>query len=242
LFWLAHSGLSTLIFSDGYGPTQEYRHLPFSGPIQVSRRHYSVMAVGPFKNIDNFVLVGPLGIIDIDIQRWLWAHPGISTSPLQWAHSGFSATVFSNRCGPIQEYCHLCFGRPTHNYRHQYLTMAMGPPRIIDISPSVGPFRFLGDTIRPWLWAHSRILTSLFWLAHSGLSTLIFGDGYGPTQEYQHLPFSGPIQVSRRHYSAMAVGPFKNIDIFVLVGPLGIIDINIQRWLWAHPGISTFPL
>jgi hypothetical protein len=120
--------------------------------------------------------------------------------------------------------------------------MAMGPPRNIDISPSVGPFRFLGDTIRPWLWAHSRISTSLFWLAHSGLSALIFGDGYGPTQEYRHLPFSGPIQVSRRHYLAMAVGPFKNIDIFVLVGPLGIIDTDIRRWLWAHPGISKSPL
>src|ERR1700679_457607 len=120
--------------------------------------------------------------------------------------------------------------------------MAMCPPRNIDISPSVGPFRFLGDIIRRWLWAHSRISTSLFWWAHSGLSTLIFGDGYVPTQEYRHLPFSGPIQVSRRHYSAMAVGPFKNIDIFVLVGPLGIIDNNIRQWLWAHPGISTFPL
>jgi hypothetical protein len=30
----------------------------------------------------------------------------------------------------------------------------------------------------------------------------------------------------------MAVGPFKNIDIFVLVGPLRIIDINIRQWLW----------
>ena len=102
----------------------------------------------------------------------------------------------------------------------------------------VGPFRFLGDIIRRWLWAHSRISTSLFWWAHSGLLTLIFGDGYGPTQEYRHLPFSGPIQVYWRHYSAMAVGPFKNIDIFVLVGPLRIIDINIWQWLWAH--ISDF--
>jgi hypothetical protein len=59
-----------------------------------------------------------------------------------------------------------------------------------------------------------------------------FGNGYGPTQEYWHLPFSGPTQ----HCSAMAVGPFKNIVIFVLVGPLRIIDINIRRWLWAHPG------
>jgi hypothetical protein len=144
----------------------------------------------------------------------------------------------------------------------------MGPPRNINISPSVGPFRFLGNTIRRWLWAHSRISSSLFWSAHLGLSTLIFGDGYGPTQDNRHLPFSGPIQVSRQQYLAMAVGPFKNIDIFVLVGPLRIIDINIwqwlwpmgpprnidisplvgpfrfigdiiRRWLWAHPGLLT---
>jgi hypothetical protein len=118
LFWSAHSGLSTSIFDNGYGPTQDNQHLPFSGPIQVSWQHYSAMAVGPFKDIDIFVLVGPLGIIDIDIQRWLWAHPGILTSPLQWAHSGFSATLFGDGCGPIQEYRHLCFGGPTQDYQH----------------------------------------------------------------------------------------------------------------------------
>src|ERR1700679_940391 len=102
--------------------------------------------------------------------------------------------------------------------------MAMCPPRNIDISPSVGPFRFIGDTIQRWLWAHSRISTSLFWWAHSGLSTLIFGNGYGPTQEYQHFPFSGPIQVYRRNYSAMAMGPPRTIDISVLVGPFKNVD------------------
>jgi hypothetical protein len=64
------------------------------------------------------------------------------------------------------------------------MAIAMGLFKNIDIYVLVGPFRFLGDTVRQWLWAHSRISTSLFWLAHSGLLTLIFSNGYGPTQEY----------------------------------------------------------
>jgi hypothetical protein len=35
-------------------------------------------------------------------------------------------------------------------------------------------------------------------VGHLGLLTLILSNGYGPTQDNQHLPFSGPIQVSRR--------------------------------------------
>ena len=150
------------------------------------------MAVGPFRNIDTSALVGPFRIIDIMIWQLLWAHSRISTFMFRWAHSGLLTLSFGDSCGliwiyrhccfsgPIQEYHHLCFGRPTQDYRHQFLAMAMGPPRIIDISPSVSPFRFLGDIIRRWLWAHSRISTSLFWSVHSGLLTLIFGDGYGP--------------------------------------------------------------
>jgi hypothetical protein len=126
------------------------------------------MAVSPFKNIVIFVLVGPIKIIDINIRQWLWAHPGISTSSLQWAHSGFSATLFGDGCGPIQEYHHLCFGWPTQDYQHQYLAMAMGPPTNIDIS--------------------------LQW-AHSGFSATLFRDGCGPIQEYRRLCFGGPTWV-----------------------------------------------
>jgi hypothetical protein len=42
-----------------------------------------------------------------------------------------------------------------------------------------------------------------------GFSATLFSNGCGPVQEYQHLCFGGP---------------------------LGIIDINIEQWLWAHPG------
>jgi hypothetical protein len=212
-----------------------------NGPTQVVRQDspkkfwaHTKSIIGHFCE-DTEKINGPIWML----WQWLWADQVLSTPLLRWAHSELSATLFGNGCGPIlkyrhlcfggpiQEYRHLCFGRPTQDYRHQYSAMAMGPPRIIDISPSVGPFRFLSDSIQQWLWAHLRISSSLFWSAHLLLSTSIFDNGYGPTQEYQHLPFSGPIQVFWQHYSVMAVGPFKNIVIFVLVGPLIIIDINI---------------
>ena len=91
----AYSGLSTLLFGDGCGPIQKYRHLCFGGPIQDYRHQYSPMAVGPFKNIDIVASVGPLRFIDTIIRRWLWAHLRISTPLLRWAHSGLSAISLS---------------------------------------------------------------------------------------------------------------------------------------------------
>ena len=84
-------------------------------------------SVGPFKNIDIFVLMGPLRITDINIRRWLWAHPGISTSFLRRAHSGLSATLFGNGCGPTQDYWHLCFSRPIQKCRHCCFSLEVGP-------------------------------------------------------------------------------------------------------------------
>jgi hypothetical protein len=72
----AHSGLSTLVFGVGYWPFQVYRRCCLGGPIQDYRRRYSALAMGPFR------------IIDTGIRCWLWAHSGISTLLLWWAHSG----------------------------------------------------------------------------------------------------------------------------------------------------------
>jgi hypothetical protein len=163
-----------------------------------------------------------------------------------WAHTKSSAIsvrrlmgpsgCFGNGCGPMQYYRHLCFDGPIQNYRRHYLAMAVGPFRNIDTSALVGPFRIIDIMIWQLLWAHSKISTSMFRWAHSGLLTLSFGDGCGLIRIYRHCCFSGSIQVYWQQYSAMAVGPFKNIIIFVLVSPLRIIDINFWRWLWAHPG------
>src|SRR6202000_737233 len=109
--WWAHSLLSASLFGDGCGPIREYRHC------------YSV---------------GPLRIIGITIRRRLWAHPRISTlllgGPTQdyrhyysatavgpsanvdiatwWAHSGLSAPLFGDGCGPIRECRHCSLGGP----------------------------------------------------------------------------------------------------------------------------------
>src|SRR3984957_1769544 len=148
LLWRAHSGLSKPVFG---------------------------VAMGPFMNVDTSALVGPFGIIDAGIRRWLWAHSGISTLLPRWAHSGLSTPVFGDGYGPIQVYRHCCFGGPTQDYRRRYSAMAMGPFRYIDIAASVGPFRIIDAGIRRWLWAHSGISTLLLRWAHSGLSTPVFG-------------------------------------------------------------------
>src|ERR1700722_19682546 len=75
--------------------------------------------------------------------------------------------------------------------------------------------------------------------AHSGLSTPVFGVGYGPIQIHRHCCLGGPIQNCRRRYSLLAMGPFRYIDIAALVGPFKIIDAGIRRWLWAHSDTST---
>src|ERR1700761_3203707 len=62
------------------------------------------------------------------------AHSEISKSPLWWAHSRISASLFGDGCGPIRE------------YRHCY---------------SVGPLRIIGIIIRRRLWAHPRMSTLL---------------------------------------------------------------------------------
>ena len=172
----------------------------------------------------------------------------------RWAHSGLSASLFGDGCGPTRE------------RRHCYL---VGPIRIIDIiladscGPirecqhcySVGPLWIIGIIIQQRLWAHPQIPTLLLggptqnyrhyflptavgpyvnvniatrW-AHSLLSTSLFGDGCGPIREYQHCCFGGPIQGYGHYISAVAVGPFTNIDINSSAGPFEIIDIFI---LW----------
>src|SRR6202789_3897906 len=69
----------------------------------------------------------------------------------------------------------------------------------------------------------------LLWWAHSGLSTLVFGGGYGPIQVYRRCCLGGPIHDYRRRYSAVAMGPFMNVDTSALVGPFRIIDAGIRR-------------
>jgi hypothetical protein len=153
--------------------------LLLGGPIQEYRHHYSAEAVGPLANVN------------------------IAT---RWAHSGLSTSSFSGGCGPTRE-CRHCY--------------------------SVGPFRNIDIIIRRRLWADSRTSTLLLGgpiqyyrynyspvvvgpsvnvhiatrLAHSGISTSLFGDGYWPIRECRHC---------------RPVGPFR------------IIDINIRRRLWAH--------
>src|ERR1700722_14455608 len=188
LLWRAHSGLSKPVFG---------------------------VAMGPFMNVDTSALVGPFGIIDAGIRRWLWAHSGISTLLPRWAHSGLSTPVFGDGYGPIQIYRHCCFGGPTQDYRSRYSV---------------------------WLWAHSGMSTLLLRWARSGLSTLLLGGDCGPIHECRYLCFGGPIQDYRCWYSAVAMGPFRYIDIAASVGPLRIIDAGIRRWLWAHSGISTLLL
>jgi hypothetical protein len=137
-----------------------------------------------------------------------------------------------------------------------------------NVAASLGPFRIIDAGIRRWLWAHSGMSTLLLRWAHSGSSTLLLGGGYGPIQLYRHCCFGGPfriidagirrgyepirvyrhcclggpIQDYRRRYSALAMGPFSYIDIAASVGPFGIIDAGIRRWLWAHSGMSTLLL
>jgi hypothetical protein len=103
----------------------------------------------------------------------------------------------------------MLLGGPIQDYRHWY-PLAMGPFRYIDIAALVGPFRNIDIGIRRWLWAHS------------GMSMLL----------------GGPIQDYRRRYSALAMGPFRYIDIAASVDPFRNIDTGIQRWLWAHSGMS----
>ena len=113
-----------------------------------------------------------------------------------------------------------------------------------DIS-TVGLFRIVDAGIRRWLrahsgistllprWAHSGISTLLLRWAHSGLSTLLLGGDCGPIHECRYLCFGGSIQDYRRRYSALAMGPFRYIDITASVGPFRIID-GIRWWLWAR--------
>ena len=59
-WWLwAHSRISTEPLGGGYGPIQERRHRLFGGPIQEHRQNHSVVAVGPFENIEIADLMGP---------------------------------------------------------------------------------------------------------------------------------------------------------------------------------------
>ena len=143
----------------------------------------------------------------------------------------------------------------------------MGPFMNVDTSALVGPFKIMEAGIRRWLWAHSDISTLLLRWAHSGLSTPVFGGGYGPIQVHRHCCFGGPIQDCRHCYSAVAMGPFRyddvarrahsglstpvsavamgpfmNVDTPALVGPFRIVDAGIRRWRWAHSGISTLLL
>src|ERR1700722_5610342 len=123
--------------------------------------------------------------------------------PLLWrAHSGLSKPVFG---------------------------VAMGPFRYVDIVASVGPFRIIDIVTRWRLWAHSCMSIPLLWWAHSGLSTPVFGGGYGPIQVYRRCCFGGPIHDYRRRYSAVAMGPFMNVDTSALAGPLRIIEAGIRR-------------
>src|SRR3984957_17164985 len=185
-----------------YGPIQVCRHCCFGGPIHDYRRRYSAVAMGPCMNVDTSALMGPFRIIDAGIRWWLWAHSGISTLLPRWAHSGLSTPVFGDGYGPIQIYRHCCFGGPTQDYRSQYSV---------------------------WLWAHSGMSTLLLRWARSGLSTLLFGGGYGPIQVYRRCCLGGPIHDYRRRYSAVAMGPFMNVDTSALVGPFRIIDAGIRR-------------
>jgi hypothetical protein len=81
----------------------------------------------------------------------------------------------------------------------------------VDTSALVGPFRIVDAGILRWLWAASGSV-DVARRAHSGLSTPV---------------------------SAVAMGPFRYIDIAALVGPFRIIDIIILQLLWAHSRIST---
>jgi hypothetical protein len=85
---------------------------------------------------------------------------------------------------------------PVQIYRRHNSTVAVGRFRYIDIAASVGPFRNIDTGIWWWLWAHSGMLMLL----------------------------GGPIQDYRCRYLALAMGPFRYIDIAASVGPFKIID------------------
>src|SRR3984957_16140878 len=268
LLWWAHSGLSTPVFGGGYGPIHECRYLCFGGPIQDYRRRYSAVAMGPFMNVDASALVGPFRIIDAGIRRdygpiqvcrhccfggpihdYRRRYSAVAMGPFMNVDTSALAgplriieAGIRRGYGPIQVCRHCCFGGPVQDYRHCYSVATVGPFMNVDTSALVGPFGIIDAGIRRWLWAHSGISTLLPRWAHSGLSTPVFGDGYGPIQVYRHCCFGGPTQDYRRRYSAMAMGPFRYIDIAASVGPLRIIDAGIRRWLWAHSGISTLLL
>ena len=174
---------------------------------------------------------GPFRIIVTIIRWWLWADSCTPTLQLRRAHSGLSSLSFGGGCGPIHVHRHYCFGGPIQDYRHYYSVVAVGRFMYTDITASAGPFRIIVIIIRRWLWAHSRVSTS------------VFHGGCGPIQYYRHLWFGRPIQVYRRQYSAVpvAVGPFVNIKIFASVGLFRIIG-DIIWWPWAHSKILTSPL
>src|ERR1700722_7963337 len=265
LLWWAHSGLSTLLLGGDCGPIHVCRYLCFGGPIQDYRRWYSAVAMGPFMNVDTSALVGPFRIIDAGIRRdygpiqvcrhccfggpihdYRRRYSAVAMGPFMNVDTSALAgplriieAGIRRGYGPIQVCRHCCFGGPVQDYRHCYSVATVGPFMNVDTSALVGPFGIIDAGIRRWLWAHSGISTLLPRWAHSGLSTPVFGDGYGPIQVYRHCCFGGPTQDYRRRYSAMAMGPFRYIDIAASVGPLRIIDAGIRRWLWAHSGIST---
>ena len=147
------------------GPVQNHR--PFLWGDQWAHLDASAMAVGRCSIIDTCASMGPFRIIGDIIWQWLWAHSEISTPLLWWAHSGLLTLWFGSCYGPIQEYWHLCFGGPIQDYCHCHSAIAVGWFGYIDIVASVGPFKFIGNSIQQWLWAHPRILSSLFWWAHS---------------------------------------------------------------------------
>ena len=169
------------------------------------------------------------------------------------ALSGLSTPVFCLAMGPFRNIDIAASVSAVGPFVDVDIATLVGPFRIIDIAASVGPFRIIDARIRQWLWAHSAISTLLLRWADSGLSTPVFGGGYGPIQLYRHCCFGGPIQEFRRRYSVVAIGPFRYIDIIILqllwahsristsasVGPLKIIEVNIRYCLQAHSELSV---
>src|ERR1700722_16274462 len=209
----AHSGSSTLLLGGGYGPIQLYRHCCFGGSFRIIdagiRRGYA-----PIRVYRHCCLGGPIQNCRRHIRRWLWAHSVISTLLLRWAHSELSTPVFGGGYGPIQVCRHCCFGGPIQDYRRRYSALAMGPFRYINIAASVGPFMNV-DT---------SALVGPFRIIDAGIRR-----DYGPIQVCRHCCFGGPIHDYRRRYSAVAMGPFMNVDTSALAGPLRIIEAGIRR-------------